>query len=263
MAIEIDRYTKPDVSADADNENSKIGQIADDRFPDVKPGNLADLLPPKIETDYVQVGNKFHYGHKPELEAFQDNGNSIETKSTGQTVTKDIVEIAAARGWSAISVKGSPDFKRQVWLEASLKNLAVKGYQPTDADRATLIKAKEKQPVADAAVEKNEVKEKAKDADQNAPESGKASAKEKADALRTGDPSATLKRFPDLINAYALLKAAELLADKKIQNAEGKTAFVSSVKDTLANQVERGQAIPEVQYRDRTKQVESEMTQSR
>lgn len=233
--------------------NDRIAEIADDRFPDYKPGDLKDMIPPRIEKEYVKVGEKFHYGFKPDLEAFHDKGNALETKSAGQTVTKDLIDIAAARGWEKINVKGSEEFKRQVWLEASMRNIDVRGFKPTDADLAQLAKAKEGKTQADQS--------KAKDATPNAPKGAHSLEKEKADALRSGDRSAAVKRFPELINAFALVKAAELLAEKRIQNPEGKEAFVSSVKESLASQVERGEKIPEVQYRGR--EAEAEMSQSR
>jgi hypothetical protein len=49
-----------------------------------------------------------------------------------------MVELAEAKKWDTIKVKGTEEFKRTVWLEASLKGMNVKGYEPKDVDIAML-----------------------------------------------------------------------------------------------------------------------------
>ncbi|RFB76678.1 LPD7 domain-containing protein [Methylovirgula sp. 4M-Z18] len=53
---------------------------------------------------------------------------------------KAIVQLAEAKGWQAIEVKGTKDFRRDVWMQASLKGMPVRGYEPTEKDKAALAR---------------------------------------------------------------------------------------------------------------------------
>jgi hypothetical protein len=48
------------------------------------------------------------------------------------------VAIAQARDWSSVSVRGSEEFRRATWLEASMQGIEVQGYAPTREDKARL-----------------------------------------------------------------------------------------------------------------------------
>lgn len=336
------------------------------------------ILPKEIEQSYLRVGNKFHYNAKPELQAFEDKGNKLETTSNSEHVAADLVKIANARGWGDIKVRGTDEFKRQVWLEASIKGIGVTGYKPTDADRALLEKKQkeapantieqanpratngraapdnkqtEKQanlPAENAAAsqtkeaetksknqnlagvlldhghakynfdkdEKNNYFVKFKDdngvektvwgvdlaravADSNAKigqrvelenkgreavvvpvaikdKDGKVidhtkievhrnAWEVKADALRTQEPKEAVKNHPDLVNAYSVIKAAEILAKNKFETTQDQHKFVSMTKESLAKHIEITQSVPKVtlkdteQAKEQTRETEQEI----
>lgn len=100
----------------------------------------APAVPPHILAGYVQVGNQYHHKDSPDTPAFADAGHKLETSSNSDRIASDLVAIAEHRGWSTIRVGGAEDFKRQVWLEASLKGMGVEGFQPNDQDKAQLVK---------------------------------------------------------------------------------------------------------------------------
>ena len=56
-----------------------------------------------------------------------------------------MVELAEAKGWDAIKVKGSEEFKRTVWLQASLRGLQVEGYKPKAVELSKLEELKAEQ----------------------------------------------------------------------------------------------------------------------
>ncbi|MFX5157844.1 LPD7 domain-containing protein, partial [Acinetobacter baumannii] len=74
-------------------------------------------------------------------------------KSEGAQVAKDLVAIADVRAWGRLRVQGTEDFKRQVWLEASMRGIEVAGFKPTEADKALLIKQQRDASPAEAAQE--------------------------------------------------------------------------------------------------------------
>jgi len=45
-----------------------------------------------------------------------------------------MVDVAEARNWQALRVSGHEDFKRMVWLEASIRGVRTLGYEPQPAD---------------------------------------------------------------------------------------------------------------------------------
>jgi putative DNA primase/helicase len=66
--------------------------------------------------------------------AFHDSGEKLSTRKNDPDVAVALVKMAEAKGWTDIKVNGHPDFKRGVWLEASLKGIEVSGFTPTDKD---------------------------------------------------------------------------------------------------------------------------------
>lgn len=70
--------------------------------------------------------------------AFVDSGKSLDTQREDKSTIRAMVEVATAKNWREITVNGTDDFKRNAWLEASLNNLKVRGYEPHEADKMLL-----------------------------------------------------------------------------------------------------------------------------
>ena len=73
-------------------------------------------------------------------------------------------------------------------------------------------------------------------------------------------PEDAIKKHPDLINAYGVVKASELVAkDNFIQTAEQKK-FIGVMKETVAQRIEKGKEIPQLkikgQHQGRTAEPE-------
>jgi putative DNA primase/helicase len=45
-----------------------------------------------------------------------------------------MVQLAEAKGWQSVRLRGSEEFRREAWLQASLKGIEAKGYAPRDVD---------------------------------------------------------------------------------------------------------------------------------
>ena len=54
-----------------------------------------------------------------------------------------MVDVAETRNWQALRVSGHEDFKRMVWLEASVRDVRTIGYEPVAADLQLLRKERE------------------------------------------------------------------------------------------------------------------------
>ena len=104
------------------------------------------IVPQEIEKQYVRVGGKFYHPKNTGLVAFEDKGNKLETGSNSEHIAESMVRIAEARGWDEIKVSGSETFRREVWLEAASRGMEVKGYSPSEQDKAQLAKRASERP---------------------------------------------------------------------------------------------------------------------
>ena len=98
------------------------------------------LVPKEVEKQYLRVGDKYYHPKNADVLAFEDKGNKLETRSNSEQIAESMVRIAEARGWDEIKVSGSETFRREVWLEAASRGMHVKGYEPSEQDKAHLVK---------------------------------------------------------------------------------------------------------------------------
>jgi hypothetical protein len=70
--------------------------------------------------------------------AFTESTFRLSTDSNSPSVARSMVDVAEARNWQALRVSGNDDFKRLVWLEASLRGVRALGYEPQLADQELL-----------------------------------------------------------------------------------------------------------------------------
>ena len=66
----------------------------------------------------------------------------LVTRVASLEIVRDLVAIAAHRGWEKIEISGALEFRREAWLAASVRGIEVKGYEPTELDHAALAKLK-------------------------------------------------------------------------------------------------------------------------
>lgn len=102
-------------------------------------------IPKALLNKYYVVDDKYHFKGNPEKVAFEDSGKALKTTIDDKHIAASMVEVAKAKKWETIQVKGSEEFKRNVWLEASMKGMIVKGYEPRDIDLALLNDMKKEQ----------------------------------------------------------------------------------------------------------------------
>jgi len=99
-----------------------------------------------LKKKYLAVESGFYFRDAENKLAFKDRGRNLVTEHNDPDIAKAMVEVAEAKGWSKINVKGHDDFKREVWLQASLKGIEVGGYKPKDVDLARLDELQKTRP---------------------------------------------------------------------------------------------------------------------
>jgi hypothetical protein len=94
-----------------------------------------EFVPPEhLRKRFLQVDDKYYFRHEDNKLAFRDHGNRIATPHDDAVVALSMIQLAEAKGWQSVNLKGSNEFKREAWLQASLKGMEVKGYSPRDVD---------------------------------------------------------------------------------------------------------------------------------
>lgn len=96
-------------------------------------------VPQSIRDRFVQDGHRFYFPDG--VSAFRDLGHRLTTSSENTQVVHSLIQIAHARGWTELTVRGTERFRQEAWRQARLNGLAVRGYRPTDPEQAALIRA--------------------------------------------------------------------------------------------------------------------------
>jgi len=99
-------------------------------------------VPDSVVAQYVRFDGKF-LDRKTEVVHFVDSGRKLETDSNDRQVIRNMVEVAKAKNWGELHLKGSEEFKREAWIAAELAGLKSTGFKPKPQDHALLQVARE------------------------------------------------------------------------------------------------------------------------
>lgn len=92
----------------------------------------------QVHDQFRVSGAKYLFKDQPGKIAFKDKGERMVSASNDDRVAKAMAMMAEAKGWKTLKVSGHPDFQREVWMEASLRGLEVRGFKPSEQDLKTL-----------------------------------------------------------------------------------------------------------------------------
>ncbi len=87
--------------------------------------------------------------------AFTDRGHSLTTRSENSEVIRSLASIATARGWEAVTVRGTERFRREAWAAATVQGLEVEGYTPTVGEREELSERLRRESAVRASVDRD------------------------------------------------------------------------------------------------------------
>jgi hypothetical protein len=102
----------------------------------------ATTVPDAVAERFLNVDDRYYFPDK--TLAFRDRGTKLKAETHNLEVIRSLVAIAESRDWQAISVTGTPEFRREVWREASLRGIDVRGYEAADLEREELRRAMER-----------------------------------------------------------------------------------------------------------------------
>lgn len=107
---------------------------ASDRRISTEKGDVPDALRKRYFTEATVSALAFYAEYNAPKPAFRDTGERLSTSETNPNTIRDMVDIAEHRGWRALQLRGTEDFKREVWLEAQSRGLEVRGFRPNQRD---------------------------------------------------------------------------------------------------------------------------------
>jgi hypothetical protein len=211
---------------------------------DVKP-----VVPADIEKRYLRVGDKFYHPNNTEVVAFEDKGNRLETRSNSEAVAETMVHIAKARGWDEIKASGSETFRREVWLEAAASGMNVKGYTPSEQDKAELAKRLRDTPTNTVQDDKRFRARETEAAQETTKPAQQTSEQRRAQAFADRPPAEVVREHPELAGAYAAAAATDRKAEADGLTPEQRAIVAARVRQNLVNAIERGDA-PQMAVRE-------------
>jgi hypothetical protein len=215
----------------------------------------ANAVPASVARRFLKVETDYYFPDK--TLAFSDRGEKLATRGAHPEVVRSLVEIAQARGWSNITVKGTEEFRRGAWMEAAQAGLKVAGYQPTALDLAELANRP-----ANNMVEKGRIPGLGKvtaspsvaasgrhqsdpgnaEARLNVPPVPTAELIAKASAFEKEKPSFVLKNHPELAPAYGVVDVARKFAEAHLPE-EAREEFVGLARRHVLQKIVTGEAV--------------------
>jgi hypothetical protein len=233
--------------------------------PPVTPVNADDkssVVPESVAHRFLKVENDYYFQDR--TPAFSDRGRKLATRGANVEVVRSMVEIAKVRGWDTITVKGTEEFRRSAWMEASQDGLTVVGYKPSALDLAVLANRP-----ANNSIEKSVAR--SKDSVPMQPKAGRSSAQvgnvktasahqvtqvepvpgtlrpdpeleAKAKAFEEGKPASVVRKYPDLSKAYGVVAAAKAFASEKLPESS-RDEFIKMARRHMIEKIIAGEQI--------------------
>ena len=184
------------------------------------PANSPEL----VRKRYLAEAGQYYFRDRNNALAFEDKGARIATRNEDPVVAASMIELAIAKGWKELKVSGSESFRRSVWLEASRRGLAVRGYEPKPQDELQLqeMKVLARKPAPTQQI-----------------------GPERAKAFTEQTQEDALKSYPELQKAYAGRSAIYQWIDTNIPDPKKQIELKATIDRGMAERLTKGE-IPSV-----------------
>ncbi len=95
-------------------------------------------MPDHVLARFERIGKKYYFPSGDP--AFKDHGTRLTTRSENSELVATLIEVAQARGWDSVRVRGSERFRQEAWRQARLAGLTVRGYRASELDQKLLVR---------------------------------------------------------------------------------------------------------------------------
>lgn len=194
----------------------------------------------QVHQQFRVSGAKFHFKDQPQRVAFKDKGPRMVSASNDERVAHAMATMAEAKGWKTIRVSGHPDFQREVWMEANLRGIEVRGFKPQEKDLKELEARRDLR-------SKNVVEHEATQTRQDAQKARQGAQQDAGKAQAAPQP----EKAPELSDKAKVVAAvaAEVLAEK-VKDPKQRDAIMKAINERL-EQREKAGKVPSVPVYDK------------
>lgn len=148
-AEKFENSVEQDISQDRSADQApEFGQSRVKQSADYGTDDAEYIVPNAIRNRYLSVAVnkytdtplvKFYERENPASVAFEDRGDKgLHTSKSDKDTVTAMLDMAQSKGWESIKLKGSEDFKREAWMEAQMRGIKTKGYEPSEKDKLEL-----------------------------------------------------------------------------------------------------------------------------
>lgn len=145
--------------------------------------------------------------------AFTESTFRLATDTNSPSVARSMVDVAEARNWRSLRVTGNEEFRRMVWLEASVRGVKTLGYEPNPADLEVLKRERESRSVNRIEPARDAAGDKAAGTTPTEKDSARGSGGRKA-VLAAIEAVLVAKRVPEKQREAVMAAATEKLAQR-------------------------------------------------
>ena len=183
-----------------------------------------EASPDVIRKRYLARAGQYFFRDRNNSLAFEDKGARIATQNEDPVVSASMIELAIAKGWKDIKVSGSESFRRSVWLEASKRGMAVRGYEPKSQDELQL---QEMKVLAQKPAKTQQI------------------GSDRARAFTEQTQKEALKIYPELQKAYAARSSIYQWVDANIPDPKKQVELRAAIDQGMTERLTKGE-IPRV-----------------
>jgi hypothetical protein len=139
-----------------------------------------NLYTTQIQT-FGGAAKVYYADYQQKSEVMRAHETRISTKLDDRQTVSAMMDLAEARGWDRLTLRGTQSFKREAWVQAQVRGVEVDGYKPKDTDMQEAARRKAAAaPVKEAPAREAKAKPAAVDAPKVKPKADTQREKEKA-----------------------------------------------------------------------------------
>jgi len=275
-AMASNAVTRNRLNVDDFGRSAAEMQAAEQDADKLRRDNERAQLRTEVEKQFLVRDDRYYFKDNNQRLAITDRGNKILSPENDARVAVAMAKLAESKGWDSIKVKGTPEFQREVWLEASSRGLKVQGYTPTEADKAALEARNESRlknyveqgapekvpggasPATDKVTQRGATSTKAATQDAAKKNQQDEPSQEKVEALRKKkqreeDYNLLRPENRKRIEKQRIVEAvATAIAAEKISNPATRAAMSAEVRRQLDKMSAKGRDVPTLHTYDRT-----------
>ena len=76
----------------------------------------------------------YYSDYQQKSEVMRASATRITTKLDDKQTVNAMLDVAEARGWQTLKLRGAEDFKREAWVQSQLRGIETDGYRPKATD---------------------------------------------------------------------------------------------------------------------------------